>query len=410
MPTAFLPRNCTLAALAASFGEAGALAGDGPAVVVQVADDGFLDVGAMAFLCTWARAKVVAGSRIHLRGDDDALRYLARMDLHEHLGLAYDPGARRDETGRFLPLKLIASEDDVYATANAICDLVLHQFDNAGAFIPALEWAVNEILDNILMHAESLTPDAVCAQYFPQTHRLDVGIADMGRGIMASLGTTRKLWSHGDAVTTALRRGVTRDPTVGQGNGMAGALEIARLNGGTFEVWTGDVVYRLDGGKERGFTKIPTLPGTGVRFSLDTRQPVDLAQTWIAGGDWSFINVEAERIADQGGVDVAQACLHTGGRPPAQRLRRKLAAVLPELDGPLVLDFSGVRSASSSFLDELLGRLADDLGREQFEDRVRCIGMDPTLRKMANVVIAQRLDGLGDGVAGMIDEREENDA
>ena len=180
---------------------------------------------------------------------------------------------------------------------------------------------------------------------------------------------------------------------------------IARQNDGVFEVWTGDVTYRLEGGKKRGFTKIPELPGTGVRFSLDTRRPVDLAETWIASSDWSFINVEAERIDETGGISIADACVHTGSRLPALRLRRKLVAVLPEMEGPLVLDFSGVRSASSSFLDELLGRFADSLGRDTFEDRVRCIGMTPTLRKMANVVIAQRLEGLSEST-GAADRRD----
>jgi len=214
---------------------------------------------------------------------------------------------------------------------------------------------------------------------------------------MASLATTRKLWSHGDAVTLALERGVTRDPEVGQGNGMAGALEIVRKNGGGLHVWTGDVVYRVEQGKELGFSRIPSLPGTGVKFSLDTRSPVDLSKTWIAGGDWSFIDAEAERVGAAGGIDVAEACISTGSRPPARRLRRKVAALLPEMEMPLVLDFSGVRSASSSFLDELLGRLASELGQDSFGQRVRVVGIDHTVRQLANVVIAQRL-GLDESV------------
>jgi len=349
----------------------------------------------MAFLCAWAAGMGQRGHRIHLRGDEATRHYLARMDLHEHVGLDYHPGQRRTEAGRFLPLKQIDSDQDVFDTVNAICDLVLHQFDDASAFIPAMEWAVNEIVDNIVIHSETPVPGAVCAQYFPRKHRLDIGICDLGRGIKASLGTTRELWSHGHAVTTALQRGVTRDKAIGQGNGMAGALDIARENGGRFHVWTGDVVYRLEGGRERGFVKIPELPGTGVLLSLDTRKPVDLSQTWIADEDhWSFINAEAGRIENAGGMDVAGACIHTGSRPPATRLRRKLTAVLPEMDEPLVLDFSGVKSASSSFLDELLGRLADELGRDVFERQVHVVGMTGTLRNMANVVISQRLDGL----------------
>lgn len=61
------------------------------------------------------------------------------------------------------------------------------------------------------------------------------------------------------------------------------------------------------------------------------------------------------------------------------------------MEETLVLDFSRVRSASSSFLDELLGRLAYEQGKDIFATRVSLTGMDPTIRKMANVVIAQRL-------------------
>lgn len=394
-----LPRVSTLPTLAAALGEADVLDSDWPEVVIKLARGAFVDVAAISFLCSWAGARASEGRKVHLRGDPDALAYLARMDLHEELGVAYQRGARLDETGRFLPLRRIASGDDVFATVNAICDLVLHQFDNAPEFVGALEWAANEIIDNILIHSETVVPGAVCAQYFPARHRLDVGICDLGRGIKASLGTTRQIWSHGDAVTTALRRGVTRDPSVGMGNGMAGSLEIATVNGGAFEVWTGDVVYRLDGGVARGFTKIPPLPGTGVMFSLDTRRPVDLSATWIAGGGWSFINAEAERIARAGGIDVAEACINTGTRPPAERLRRKVLALLPEMETPLRLDFSHVRSASSSFLDELLGRMAHQLGENVFESRVQLEGMQPLVRKMANVVIAQRLGRIAiDGV------------
>ena len=411
MPSARLPKDCDQTGLVESLSDEGALSGEWPALVLQVPREAFVDVGAMAFLCSWAGSKSRDGRRIHLRGDPDTLRYLARMDLHEHVGLDYDPGERRDESGRFLPLKQIQSDGDVFSTVNAICDLVLHQFDNAGEFLPAMEWAVNELIDNILLHAETPVPGAVCAQHFPKQHRLDIGISDLGRGILRTLGTTRKLRSHGDAVTTALQRGVTRDRNVGQGNGMAGSLEIARHNGGRFHVWTGNVVYRLEGGQERGFVQIPEVPGTGVLLSLDTRRPVDLSSTWIAGGDWSYINAEAERVGSAGGIDVATACLHTGTRTPAAMLRRKILALLPEMDGPLVLSFAGVERASSSFLDELLGRLMEELGEGVLGDKVQVRSMAPCVRSMANVVIAQRLgaeDALESGEPGISDAERQS--
>jgi hypothetical protein len=59
------------------------------------------------------------------------------------------------------------------------------------------------------------------------------------------------------------------------------------------------------------------------------------------------------------------------------------------------LDFGGVEAASSSFLDELLGRLFDEMGEEAFTQKVRLINMPDDMVDMANVVIGQRVDADG---------------
>jgi hypothetical protein len=86
--------------------------------------------------------------------------------------------------------------------------VVLHHFDNARDFFPALEWAVNDVVDNITIHSQTPVPGVACAQFFPETHRVEIGICDMGRGIRASLSERYELWSHDDAITKALERGV----------------------------------------------------------------------------------------------------------------------------------------------------------------------------------------------------------
>ena len=50
-------------------------------------------------------------------------------------------------------------------------------------------------------------------------------------------------------------------------------------------------------------------------------------------------------------------------------------------------------SASSSFLDELLGRLADEMGAERFRETVRVVGMLEEIQEMAQVVVGQRVQG-----------------
>lgn len=392
MKTVVFPTDCSLPALAEALEQSRVLSEGGP-TVWRIQRDTFVHSGALAFLCTWGANARACGREISLKWDQKSIGYIERMGLFAHLGIEVESGDRRDPTGRFIPLRLITENESVLDCSNAICDLVMHQFEDARAFVPALVWAVYEIVDNILTHGETPVPGAVCAQYFPKRHRLDIGICDVGRGIKKSLESYQKLWSHGDAITKALERGVTRDPEVGQGNGLAGARQIVDLNGGSFQLWTGDAVWKSDAPEHRRFTKIPELPGTGVQLSFDTRKPVNLEDTFIGDADWTFLDVEAERL-QEGGVRVREECVHTGGREPAKRLRRKLLSVLPDMEGPLLIDFEGVENAASSFLDELLGRLADELGEATFNERVQVVGLTPRLRSMANVVIAHRLRGL----------------
>jgi hypothetical protein len=143
-------------------------------------------------------------------------------------------------------------------------------------------------------------------------------------------------------------------------------------------------------GAEQPMSTVPRLPGTGLLLALDPRNPVDLRQTFIRSPDFTYVDAEATRIGE-GGLRIVDASSFFGARPPATRIRRKVLALLPEIEGPLVLDFTGVRAASSSFLDELLGRLADELGPSVFAERIAVVGLSDALRDMANVVIHQRL-------------------
>jgi hypothetical protein len=392
-----LPRSCTHEALIESIIGVASSPSTAETIALHLPEGCFVTPCAMALLGAWGLHLRDQGVRLSVVGNDDARRYLSRMDVFHTLEIPFTEGfVRHNEAGRFVPMKRIEGDSCKHAV-DAVCDLVLHQFDNARDFLPALEWAVMEITDNILIHAQSRTPGILCAQYFPERQRLDVGLCDMGRGLMASLSETHAVRSHGDAVRKALQRGVTRDKVNCMGNGLAGTLEIAKVNGGSFQVWTGDVTFRIQDGRERGFVQHAAVPGTGLLLSLKTDRPVDLRETFIDQRSWTYIDAEAQRIDEGGGIRVLDECVHTGSRPPATSLRRKLLSLLPELSGPLVLDFEGVDSASSSFLDELLGRLAEELGPASFRTRIRLERASNRIRGMADVVVRQRLEGHSSG-------------
>ena len=359
-------------------------------ITLKFPESCFLETSAIALLTSWLLTQKLAGHEIEIEGCSSVLGYLARMNFYRALDLKEPEHHRKPEDGRFIPILLINGEEDVFQAVNDIVDMVLQQFDDARKFLPAFEWAVNEIVDNIFIHSQTKSPGVVCAQLFPNKQRLDIAICDSGIGLRGSLGGSFDINSDEEALRKAIERGVTRDKNIGQGNGMAGSLEILKKNEGTISVWSGTATYKMDHGKEVGIVNGQNIPGTGVSMSFDLTKPVSLGDTWIGAEGWSYIDAEAERVSEHG-IVIKDVCNHTGSRPPATRIRRKILTLLPEIEGALKIDFEGVTSISSSFLDELLGRLNAELGNDKFNEKIIVAGLSDLHKNMANNVIAQRL-------------------
>jgi hypothetical protein len=361
-------------------------------LVVRVEEGVFLTASAIAWLCAFCVDRKRNGKAVRFEGTRRALGYLARIDLLRHAGTVFDETfERHDETGRFLSLRLVEAQESVLPTVHDICELVAHHFDNAREFLPALEWATYEIIGNVFNHAESSTPAVVYAQNHSAEHRLRIAIADQGRGLRASLSESYELFGHGDAIDKALLRGVTRNPLVGQGNGMAGTLAITEANGGTMRVATGDVQFEKASGSGHRFRKCGwEVPGTTVSLALDTRRPVSLRSTFIGDTMSTYLQSLAGKVDFGDPVVVLEEVVHTGGGEPARALRHRLEAVLDDSQTVVKLDFTGIQSAASSFLDELLGRLCARCGRDGLRGRLVLIGANEDLLRMANVVTEQR--------------------
>lgn len=389
-----LPKSCNSDTLIETLDEHEVLHDSGKDVRFHVPEDCFVTCGALAYLAAWGKRTLRNGGEVQFGGAEEPRRYLSRMNLFKHLDVPYEEDIqRRDETGRFTPIRLIKDQEDVGPTTDAILELVLRQFENARDFIPALEWVVYETVDNIRLHADTPVPGTVCAQYFPARQRLDVAICDLGQGISGSLEHHLDPWEGpGDAIKMALERGITRDQEIGQGNGLPGAVEIAEKNEGEFRIWTDEVIYEVEEGEEKGFQQRSRVDGTGVVVRFDTTNPVQLSDTFMGQPTWTYIDSQVQRLSEEESLKVAEDCLNTGTREPAMRLRRKIQSLLPDMSGPLVLDFEGVETASSSFLDELLGRLVDELGQETVSRKIRLVNMPDDMVDMANVVIGQRIE------------------
>lgn len=127
------------------------------------------------------------GYSVSFVGDRNILNYLSRLNFFSELSIDFVETITRRRTSTIVPVMQIKDEMDVQNTCNTLCEFVLKNIPNSSNFLPAFEWCINEVIDNIRNHSQSSTPGIVCGQYYPATHKLLISIVDSGIGIKDSL-------------------------------------------------------------------------------------------------------------------------------------------------------------------------------------------------------------------------------
>lgn len=158
---------------------------------------------------TACAAAVVRNGNGTIDGEAEQIRslpYLIRMGLFRHLDI--DPGKTIEEheaTGRFIPLTQIRTSQDL---RDAIVNLVplLHAKPQEAE---AILYVFSELARNALEHSNSPIGAFICAQYYRETNRVSIGIADAGVGIRRSIARSHRVKSARDAIGLALQPGVT---------------------------------------------------------------------------------------------------------------------------------------------------------------------------------------------------------
>lgn len=270
----------------------------------------------------------------------------------------------------------------------------------------ALEWAVNELTDNVIVHSQSDIGGLVQVSNFRRNSKIiEFTIADSGLGIPSTLrsgGTF--VGSDADALDRAIREGVTRDKSIGQGNGLYGSYQICCHSGGAFQIESGHarLLYRPGPhGLEIRDQKVP-VKGTlviakinfsdpdllkdALRFSGKSHKPVDYIEAKYEGDADETIHVSLAQEAQSFGSRVAGTPIHI-----------KLYNLVHMCPGqPIEIDFSDIPLVSSSFADEVFGKLFVKLGPLEFMQRIRFKNVEQTVRMLIDRAISQRVStGLG---------------
>jgi anti-sigma regulatory factor (Ser/Thr protein kinase) len=301
------------------------------------------------------------------------------------------PALRRGKS--YTPLSPYESHEELNPLVNQIVDHLAETTVFESGVLDAMAWSLNEIADNVLLHAGEGVRGWIQMVEQPKKHLLEMVIVDRGCGIPTSLRQAfPDLHDDREALGRAIEKGVTRDPEIGQGNGLAGTIRIASAAGGWANIHSGSGLLRVMPDRQF-FQQTEHFSGTLVEITLPTDRPIDVAEAL-----WGFEpmhELEMDYLQDGGTeilVRVADEASGFGNRASARPIRTKLRNLLVQFPTEqLVLDFDGATLISASFADELVGRLVKEVGPTHFYSRVRLVGLSDLARRTIDAVVAQRL-------------------
>jgi signal transduction histidine kinase len=176
-----------------------------------------------------------------------SLPYFIRMGLFDCLGIESPKDIMVHEgSGRFVPLRNITSSDQLGHFITDMIPLLHAKPENADP----IKYVVSELLRNVLEHADSPVGAFICAQYFKNTNRVSIGVADRGIGITSSIRVSHNVKNDEASINLALRPGITGTTNrIGGTDNNAGAglfftRNIAKASNNFFFIYSGGAYFK----------------------------------------------------------------------------------------------------------------------------------------------------------------------
>lgn len=291
-----------------------------------------------------------------------------------------------------------STSEEIYLLLTATLDYLSYRLAWERGTLHALEWSLYELLDNVFQHSRA-SSGYFMFQVQQERSRLSYCVADQGCGIYQSLaGSIHKPASPLDAITLAVRKGVTRDAESNMGNGLWGATEIVARGRGQITITSGGAAlyFNRSTGKAESVPKVfvidRTSPGTYIDCQIDASTEVHMEDMFDALS--MPVNLRLENMEDETGavrMKVKDLRYGAGTRETGDLARVFAMNLLSQSGAPLTVDFTGVGIVSSSFADEFIGKLRKRLGRDVFDQRVRVVGVNETNAIVIQSAVARRL-------------------
>ncbi len=174
--------------------------------------------------------------------------YFARMGLFDFLHIKSDITLKKHESaGRFIPLTQIRKSEELTKFVTDMIPL-LHVNPKQSETISHV---VTELVRNVLEHSDSKNGAILCAQYYPKSNSIKIGIVDTGVGIKKTINFSYPASTDLEAIRLALIPGITGTTKKEGGtefNAGAGLFlikSIASVNRDFFMIYSGSGMYKL---------------------------------------------------------------------------------------------------------------------------------------------------------------------
>lgn len=301
---------------------------------------------------------------------------------------------------RHLVTRRFENAEEQQKSVNDFMDVVLRTMKIPKDIISGLEWSINEITDNVLNHSESKHGGIIQASTHYKENKILFAVADSGIGILKSMQEGYpELRTELDAIGEAIKAGVTRNPKIGQGNGLAGSLRVATMTGGSFEILSGN--GRLIITEDKTIRKpLQRARYSGTLVSGEINIIDDFSISEALSFD-NFENYYPLDIIDLKYEVPESDCLLLrmkeestgfGSRKSGFQIRNKILNLLTAKERlPIIVDWDGVPVVSSSFADELMGKLFIGMGAMTFSAMVKNKNMEGLVKNLLDKAVAQRL-------------------
>jgi len=286
------------------------------------------------------------------------------------------------------------SADDIYLLIKSFVQELSQIIVCEKGVLEGFDWSINEVLDNVLQHSTK-NFGYVMGQVHENSRHFVFCVYDTGQGIYTSLLQSDHVPKTPDeALKLAVSEGITRDKKIGQGNGLWGLHQIVLENTGQLNIISSSAAYNLTNKKVTVYPNQPQLPydnGCIVDFQLDYSKEISVSK---ALGGYEPVNLKMESLEDHAGniiLNLKNKESGVGTRQSGEKIRNEIINLYKQSGKTITLDFSEISIISSSFADELIGKLVTEFGFYGFNNIFKLKNMKPDVQSIVQRSVAQRM-------------------